>query len=463
MAVNIYNSLSKKVEEFIPLNDDLVTMYTCGPTVYDYVHIGNYRTYSLADFIYRVFEFNDYKVKYIMNITDVGHLTGDNLGDADTGEDRLEVTAEREGKSAREIANFYTKDFLDSYGKLNMTKPDKFPKATEYIEEQIEMVKKLEERGCTYEISDGVYFDTSKFKDYGKLSGLHVDTIREGARVEPNPEKRNPNDFALWKFSPPDQMRWQEWNSPWGRGFPGWHIECSSMAMEELGETIDIHLGGEDLRMIHHQNEIAQSESVTGKQFVRYWVHGAFLQVNERRMSKSEGTLYTLADVENKSFDPLALRYFYMTAHYRSRLNFTWDSLQAAANALRKLYELVEGYQEDKNAPIALEFLGGFERAINNDINMPEALAVVWDMMKGDLSEGSKINTLLKFDEVLALNIEDHVGFEIPQEVVDLAKVRFEYRKRGIYDKADMIRREIEQKGFVVDDTAVNYKLRRKM
>lgn len=459
MALKIFNSLTKKAEEFKPLNDDLVTVYSCGPTVYDYAHIGNYRTWALGDILCKVLQFNDYKVKYIMNITDVGHLTGD----ADSGEDKLELSAEREGKSAKEIASFYTRDFLNSYEKLNYVKPDKFPKATEYIEQQIDLVERLEEKGYTYETSDGVYFDASKFEDYGKLSGLKVDTIKEGARVEINPEKKNPNDFALWKFSPRDQMRWQEWDSPWGRGFPGWHIECSAMAMEELGETIDIHIGGEDLRTIHHQNEVAQSEAATDKKFVNYWLHGAMLQVDDGRMSKSGGNLYTLADVENKGFDPLALRYFYMTAHYKSSLNFTWESLQSAANSLKKLYELVEGYQEDKNAPLALEYLEKFEGALNDDLNMPEAIAVVWDMLKSNLSEGSKINTILKFDEVLGFDIEEYIGFEIPQEVQNLAKVRFEYRKQGIYDKADVIRRELEESGYVLDDTATGYKIRRKM
>ncbi|KKS16697.1 MAG: Cysteine-tRNA ligase [candidate division WWE3 bacterium GW2011_GWA1_41_8] len=463
MGLKLYNSLSKKVEDFKPLNPSVVTMYTCGPTVYDYAHIGNWRTYTLADVMHKALKFNDYKVKYIMNLTDVGHLTGDNLGDADIGEDRLEIAAEREGRSARDIANYYIDDFLKNGEKLNIQKPAKFTRATDYIQDQIDLIKELEKKGYTYRTTDGIYFDTNKFKKYGALSGMTEESIKEGARVEPNPEKKHPADFALWKFSPTDKIRWQEWDSPWGVGFPGWHIECSAMSMKELGDTIDLHLGAEDLRMIHHQNEIAQSEAATGRQFVNYWIHGAFLLVDGGRMGKSLGNAYTLQDIESKNFDPISLRYFYMTAHYRTPLNFTWEALQNVQNSLKKLYDIVGGYKESKEAEVDERYLEKFLDALNDDINMPKAIAVLWEMLKADMDESEKIKTLFKFDEVLGLNIENYVGFEIPQKVLDLVKVRQEYRKVGIWDKADLIRREISQLGYVVDDTGNGYKVKRKI
>lgn len=460
--MKLYNSLTKEIEEFKPINPDVTTIYTCGPTVYSYQHIGNFRTFVTSDILQRVLKFDGYKVRAIMNLTDVGHLTGDNLGDADTGADRLEVAADREGKSARDIAEFYTDHFLKDYDKLNLIKPERFTKATAYIKEMIALVEKLELKGFTYRISDGIYFDTSKFPDYGKLSGIKLEELGgEGTRLEPNPEKKNPTDFALWKFSPTDKMRWQEWDSPWGKGFPGWHIECSAMSMDQLGETLDIHVGGEDHKMIHHPNEIAQSECATGKKFVNYWVHGAFLKVDGGRMGKSVGNAYILSDLEAKGFEPMSLRFFYMHAHYRTKLNFTWEALQNTQNSLKKLYALVESYKEDPNAPLAIEHIRQFEDAINNDLNMPTAVATMWDLIKSDLSEGTKLNTLLKFDEVFGLKIADHIGYEIPKDVENLARTRWEYKKQGIWDKADMLRRQIEQAGFVVDDNSNDFKIRR--
>lgn len=463
MSLRIYNSLTKQTEEFRPLDPNEVKMYLCGPTVYDYVTVGNYRTYSLGDFVSRILKSNGYKVNYIMNLTDVGHLTGDNAENPDHGDDRLEAAAEREGKSAKEIANFYIADFFKSYEKLNLTKPKKFTRATDYIQEQIEVVRTLEQKGYTYETSDGIYFDTSQFGKYGELSGLNSKNVKEGARVEINPEKKNPTDFALWKYSPKDKMRWQEWNSPWGRGFPGWHIECSAMSMKELGPTLDIHLGGEDLKMIHHQNEIAQSECATGKEFVKYWMHGAFLLVDDGKMGKSLGNAYTVSDIEAKGFDPIALRYFYMTAHYRSKINFTWESLTSASNALNKLYDIIGSYKEEKHASAETEYLDRFNAAINDDINMPKAVAVMWDLLKSNVEEASKIVTLLRMDEVLGLRIVDYVGFEVPQNVNDLAKMRNQYRRSGIWDKADLLRREIEQAGYIVEDTKDGFKIKRKL
>jgi len=464
MSFQLYNSLSKQVQEFSPLDSQVVRMYTCGPTVYSYATIGNFRTYVLSDFIIRALKFNGYSIKHIMNLTDVGHLTGDNLGDADSGDDRLEISAKKEGKSVKDIVSFYTNQFLVDYDKLKLTKPEKFTPATAYIKEQVDLVRRLKEKGFTYTIDDGVYFDTSKFKDYGHLSGNTEESVKEGARIEPNPQKRHPTDFALWKLSPPYSTRWQEWESPWGMGYPGWHLECSAMVFKELGEEIDIHVGGEDLKMIHHQNEIAQSEALTGKKFVQYWVHGAFLQVDGGRMGKSLGNAYTLADLESKRFLPASLRYFYMTGHYRKPLNFTWESLTGAQNSLKKLYEVVAGYNvsKDSTGQVSAEFLQKFERAINDDLNMPKALSVAWDLVKSELDEDIRVATLLKFDEVLGLGFDELIGFEVPKEVDDLARTRWEYKKAGIWDKADYIRRQIDEMGFIVDDLEGGYRVKKK-
>lgn len=464
MSIRIYNSITKQLEDFQPIKPDVVSMYLCGPTVYDFVSIGNYRTYVLGDLVNRILSFNGFKVKYVMNFTDVGHLTGDNSGDADSGEDRLETAADKEGRSAHDIADYYIADFLKGFDKLNLIRPFKFTRATEYIQEQVDLVRSLERQGYTYRIDDGIYFDTAKFEEYGKLSGMSAETIKEGARVEPNIQKRNPMDFALWKFSPTDKKRWQEWESPWGVGFPGWHLECSAMSMKELGETLDIHLGGEDLRMIHHQNEIAQSECSTGKTFVNYWIHGAFLQVDGGRMGRSLGNAYTIDDVVERGYDPLALRYLYLTAHYRSSLNFTWESLTGAQNSLKKMYEILSGYKESEDASPSERHLSSFVQAINNDFNIPEALAVLWDTLKSNLPEPVKIASALRMDAVLGLDLENYIGYEIPKEVVDIANSRNEYRKAGIWDKADMLRRQLSERGYVVEDMPEGkYKLKRKM
>jgi cysteinyl-tRNA synthetase len=461
--MRIYNSLSREIENFKPLHEDFVTMYSCGPTVYFNAHIGNFRTYFLSDILNRALTFEGFKVHFVMNLTDVGHLTGDNVGDADTGEDRMEKSAAKEGKTAKEISDFYTKAFLKDYDKLNLKRPVKFAKATDYMDKQIHLVGLLEEKGYTYRTSDGIYFDTSKFTKYGQLSGLSVDNVKEGARVEANTEKKNPTDFALWKFSPTDVQRQQEWESPWGKGFPGWHLECSAMSLAELGETVDVHLGGEDLKMIHHQNEIAQSECATGKEFVKYWVHGAFLNIDGGKMSKSLNNLYTVSDLEEKGIDPLALRYFYMMAHYRTSLNFTWEAIQNASNSLKKLYDLIGSYKPEKDGKVSEKYLERFKEKIADDLNMPEALAVMWEMLKNSISESSKLATVVKMDEILGLRLDERIGYEIPQKITDLARMRQEYRKNGIWDKADVLRRQIIDAGYILEDLPDNgFKLKRK-
>jgi len=434
-------------------------MYTCGPTVYNYQHVGNFRTFFLSDIIVRTLEFNGYKVKHVINLTDLGHLTDD----SDAGDDKMELAAEKEGRSAKEVADFYIKEFLQDFETLNMKKPFKFPRATDYIKQMVDLVQLLERKGFTYETMDGIYFDTSKFEDYGKLSGLTEENIKEGARVEANVDKKNSRDFALWKFSPQDKKRWQEYDSPWGVGFPGWHLECSAMAMSELNDSIDIHVGGEDHKMIHHPNERAQSECATGSKFANYWVHGTHLQVDGGRMAKSLGNFYTLADVEAKGFSAMDLRFFYMTAQYRSSLNFTWESLQSAHNSLKKLYDLISGYKETDEAVPDEKSIEKFNLALQTDLNLPKAIAVAWEVLKSDLDESVKILTLLKIDEVLGLGIEEYVGFQIPEKVQNLAKMRWAYRQQGIFDKADHIRKEIAEMGFVVDDGKSDYKVRRNL
>lgn len=429
-------------------------MYTCGPTVYDYAHIGNFRTYTTADFLFRTLEYNKFKVKYVMNITDVGHLTGDNLGDADTGEDRVEQSAKTQGKTAQNIAKFYTKAFIEDFKKLNLSAPYRFVAATDHIEEQIALVKRLEEKGFAYKTSDGMYFDTEKFPAYGKLSSL--DQIKEGARVEPNPEKRNPRDFALWKFTPKGVRRQMEWESPWGIGFPGWHLECSAMSMEYLGESFDIHVGGVDLRETHHPNEIAQSEAATGKPFVRYWTHGAFVLVDGERMSKSKGNNYTISDLANKGFDPLALRYLYMQTHYRQEMNFTFKALEGAQHALTRLYEQIEGWGKGEIG--CAEFEQQFLDALNDDLNMPKVLSVVWELLKSNYPRRAKAASLHRMDEVLGLGLSAVMEREIksepiPQSVMELVKKREALRKQKRFHLADQLRHKIEKLGYVIEDT----------
>lgn len=466
-----YNTLTRTKEKFVPISDlasgarpqgkmrdpgpFVVKMYTCGPTVYDYAQIGNWRTYTLSDLIVRTLEYNGYLVDYVMNLTDVGHLTGDNLGDADVGEDRLEKTAKKERKTAWEIADFYAKDFVQSTASLNLTPPKLFAKATEHILEQIDLVKKLEEKGFAYRIADGIYFDVAAYEAagnrYGELSNL--DEIDKGSRVEINPEKRSRKDFALWKFSPKSKMRDMEWKSPWGLGFPGWHIECSAMSMKYLGSQFDIHAGGEDLRPTHHPNEIAQSEAATGKKpFVKYWIHGAFLLVDGGRMGKSQGNAHTLMDIRKRGFSPLALRYFYLTGHYRKQINFTWDSLAAAQKALDHLSRLVGEWGEAKIG--CAEYEEKFLAAINDDLDLPKALALVWDLIKSDYPDSAKKASLLKFDKILGLGLGQvhEAKMEVSPSANLLLSQREEARQKGDFTRADEIRREIETQGYSIED-----------
>ncbi len=462
--MRIFNSLTRKIEEIEPISLPRIGMYTCGPTVYDYPQIGNWRTYLMADWLVRSLKYLGFEVKYVMNLTDVGHLSGDNEGDADTGEDRLEKGARREGKTAWDVAKFYSEDFISGFEKLNLVKPIVFARATEHIEEQIALVKRIEDKGFSYRISDGIYFDTKSYEaagnKYGELSDL--DQIKAGARVEINPQKRDSRDFALWKFSPTSKKRDMEWESPWGTGFPGWHIECSAMSMKYLGEQFDIHAGGEDIKSTHHPNEIAQSEAATGKKpFVKYWVHGAFLTVDGGRMGKSLGNAYTLQDIESKGFELMDLRYFYLTSHYRKQLNFTWQALGAAREARLRLLRLIKEYKgsidrtdlKDTKMTKIDELNDEFRNAIEDDLNMPQALAVVWKVTKSNITDYDKYDLLMGFEEVLGLNLRNQQNEEdIPKEIQILLDKRETLRREKKWDEADKARKEIENLGWTVED-----------
>ena len=468
------NSLTRKKEKFIPIDPPNVGMYTCGPTVYFYPQIGNWRTFVFEDILRRVLVYNGYLVKHVMNITDVGHLTGDNIGDADLGEDRMEKEARKENKTAWEIADFYIKDFIESRDKFNILAPTYFVRATDHISEQISLIKRLEEKGLTYITKMGVYFDISKFPDYGKLGGQKLIDKRKASREElrEDKEKRNTFDFALWKFSKPDEKRHMEWDSPWGRGFPGWHLECSAMSMKYLGESFDIHTGGIDHVALHHTNEIAQSEGATGKPLAKYWLHGEFLKVDGGRMGKSLGNAYTLHDVVKKGFGPLSLRYLYLTAHYRDSLNFTWNSLASAQKALNNLREQVlaakiqssrTSLSSEKSKKVD-DYSKRFSEAVTDDLNTPQALAVFWEAMKSNIPSEDKYDLALSFDEVLGLKLGEVSEVskvpKVSKELKGLIEEREELRKEGKFKEADEIRKNIEKKGLKVEDTSEGPKIK---
>lgn len=474
--LRIYNTLTRSIEEFKPLNSPTVGIYSCGPTVYDYQHIGHMRRYVGDDLLIRVLKANKFDVKHVMNITDVGHL----VSDADEGEDKMEKGAKKFGMSVWDIAKKFEKQFKDSCKALNISLPQDLMHATDYIKEQIELISRLEEKGFTYKTSDGIYFDTSKFADYFKLSRQNPDDLIAGARVEMG-QKKNVSDFALWKFSYPNgrsfdlaqddsaSRRQMEWKSPFGPsgdqgkgiGFPGWHIECSAMSMKALGESFDIHTGGIDHINIHHTNEIAQAEAVTGKPFVKYWVHHAFLTVEGQKMSKSLGNTYTVADVVEKRFDPMALRYLYLQTHYRQEMNFTWEALEASQTALNKLRSDFLSWEEAKVG--CAEFEQRFMDAVNDDLNIPSALSIVWEMVRSGYPGSAKKKSLLIMDEVLGLQLSSFAPEEIdvPDDVKTLAEKRETLRKAGNFEEADKIREEIEDKGFIIEDSKKGIKIRK--
>jgi len=406
-----------------------------------------------------VFEREGLKIKQIINITDVGHL----VSDEDTGEDKLEVGAKREGKTAKEIAEFYAAAFLHDIKELNIrTEGTLFPKATEHIAEQIALIKTLEQKGFTYQTSDGIYFDTSRFPAYPDFARLDVKGMQEGARVEKNPEKRAPTDFALWKFSPSKTKREQEWESPWGVGFPGWHLECSAMSMKYLGEQFDIHTGGIDHIPVHHTNEIAQSECATGKSpFVNVWMHNAFVSVNGGKMAKSTGNFITLKTLTERGFSPASYRYWLLTAHYRTLVNFTWDAITGAQTALTRLKGMVSEWPDD--GEIAKSWDEEFSTAIADDLNTPEALAIVWKLVSNnDVPPADKKATILTWDTVFGLGLTDIRPTEIPTKIRELAGERARAREANDFKRADEIRDEIESLGFEVRDSETGPKITKK-
>jgi cysteinyl-tRNA synthetase len=455
MKLFLYNTLNRKKEEFIPLKKDQVGLYTCGPTVYNFAHIGNLRTYIFEDILKRVLHYNGYQVIHVMNITDVGHLTGDR----DMGEDKMEKGAQREGRTAWDIAEFYSRAFREDIRRLNILEPDIWVKATDTIADQIALIKTLEEKGYTYQTRDGVYFDTSKFKGYTKLSHQDIDSLQEGARVEKNPEKRNLTDFALWKFTPDGVHRQMEWDSPWGLGFPGWHVECSAMSMKFLGDQLDIHCGGADHIDVHHTNEIAQSEAATGKKFFNFWMHGAFLIIaGGKKMAKSEDNFLTLDNaLVKKGINPLVYRFAAFQTHYRKPMEYSEESVNAAHNGLLHLQNQVRQVTRSRTGQegmLSQEHKTKFLDAINDDLNMPRAMAVVQELLKSAIKDSDKLATILDFDKVLGLKLDQvDKPEELPEEVQKLLDKRRAARAAKDWAISDRLRDEIQDLGYLVQDT----------
>ncbi|MGE5613061.1 MAG: cysteine--tRNA ligase [Bacillota bacterium] len=465
--MKLYNTLTRRKEEFVPVKEGVASIYSCGPTVYQHAHIGNMRAYIFMDTLRRVLRYNGYKLKHVMNITDVGHL----VSDADEGEDKMVKTARQAQKTPWEIAEHYTGLFMSDIAELNIEKPEYIPKATEHINEMIEFVKALVEKGYGYETSDGIYFDIKKFKGYGKLSGLDLEGQIAGARIGVNEEKRHPADFALWKKAPKEHI--MQWPSPWGMGYPGWHIECSAMGMKYLGDEFDIHTGGVDHIPVHHENEIAQTEALLGRPAVRFWLHSEFLLVDNGKMSKSLGNTYTIPDLKEKGFNPLAYRYMCLNANYRSKLNFTWEAMKAAQVAYDRL---LEGVASHKNAqegvkpdPALIEsFERDFREAVNDDLNIPRAIGVVWNIARHETKSRDFYNLLLRMDEILGLDFakagEKPFSAEQPldPEIESLINQRQQARKEKNWKLADEIRDRLKSMGIYLEDTPQGVKVIRK-
>jgi len=460
--MKIYNTASRQKEEFKPIKANEVGIYSCGPTVYSSPHIGNMYAYICWNVLVRTLKYLGYEVHNVINVTDVGHL----VSDSDEGEDKMEKGSKREGLTAKELAEKYEKEFLENLKELNIELPWKMPRATDHIQEQIDLIKKIEENGFTYKISDGIYFDTSKFGDYGKFANLNLEKIREGARVEVNEEKKSPTDFALWKFSPTNEKRQMEWNSPWGIGFPGWHIECTAMSTKYLGDVFDIHTGGEDHIPVHHTNEIAQGYGAFGHNTANYWMHNAFITFKGEKISKSSGGLFTVKDLMEMGYDPIAYRYMALGSHYRKGIEFSLENLKAAEIALDKLKGYVINFHKNGGVVTEIdnEYKNEFIEKISDDLLMPEALAVVWKMMKSDLSESKKIGTLLDFDKVLGLNLTSLLNFideEVPPEVLKLVEERKKAREEKNWAESDRLREIIKEKGYLVEDSQNSCKIQR--
>ncbi|MBL8159617.1 cysteine--tRNA ligase [Candidatus Saccharibacteria bacterium] len=464
-SVTFHNSPARQRQEFTPLEPGRVTLYTCGPTVYNYLHVGNWVAYVRWDMLVRTLELSGYKVERVMNITDVGHLTGENEGDADQGEDKLEKGARREGKTAWEVAKMYTDDFLAGMQALALLPPQHITKATDYIPQQIALVKTLEEKGFTYIISDGVYFDTAEFPRYAEFAQLDLKALQEGARVTANPEKRNASDFAVWKFSPKDAKRDMEWDSPWGTGFPGWHLECSAMAMDILGETIDIHTGGIDHIPVHHTNEIAQSEAASGRQFVRYWLHNAHLLAEGTKISKSLGNGFTLQDIAKEGYSPLDFKMFVLQSHYRTESNFSWQNLAAAAARLSNWREFAvlrwqaEGGDDAKLSALIDEAWAAITKALQNDLDTPEALRHT-DEIAGKLKAATPAQLPKHRLAAFIAQLDKAFGLQLEQNTPDITKAGqtlLDERQTALqnkdWDTSDQLRASLrDDHGIIVRD-----------
>ncbi len=457
MEVKLYNTLTRTKDNFIPLKGNEVRIYSCGPTVYSYAHIGNFRTYIFMDTLRRMLQYNGYKLKHVMNITDVGHLESD----ADEGEDKMEKAARKENKNPYEIAEFYTDAFMKDMKKLNIQMPEIIAKATDHIQEMLKFVEEIMKNGYAYETSKGIYFDISKLDQYPVLSNRNVEEQIAGARVDVDPEKRNPYDFALWIKAPENHI--MKWESPWGLSYPGWHIECSAMGRKYLGEQFDIHTGGVDHIPTHHENEIAQSKGACGKIPAKFWMHVEFLQVNGGKMSKSLGNVYTIEQLQEKGIEPLAYKLFCYTAHYRTKLNFTFEGAESSQKSLNRLRE---GFIKQKNGTDKIEeeiiedYKNKFQEAINDDLNLPVAMGIVWEIIRNEKKSNQFADLLLEFDQVLGLDLEnspkyinEQAKIELPEEVNELLKKRQEARNNKDWTLSDQLRDKIKEKGFIVKDT----------
>ena len=466
--MKLYNTLTRKIETFQPINPPVVTFYSCGPTVYDFTHIGHMRTYANNDVLKRTLTYLGYKVKHVMNVTDVGHLSGDD----DSGEDKMEKGAKKFNKTVWEVAKFYTDFFFKTTDALNIIRPDIVCQATEHIEDMLQLINRLKRKGFVYETNEAIYFDVIKFKNYGKLSGQKLEEKIQAVRNEVNvdPKKKHPADFALWfkrigRFA----NHTMHWDSPWGEGFPGWHIECSAMSMKYLGETIDIHSGGIDHIPVHHENEIAQSEGVTGKLFVKYWFHNNFLTVDGQKMSKSLGNFYTIEDIEKNKIDPVSLRLLFLQSHYRQSLNFTWQSAHASQEAFSRLKEIALELKSSNpltREPVnfsskAISYREQFSTALENDLQTPQAVAIMWDMIKSDISNEEKYYLLMDFDKVFGLNLGKTNEEKVPVNIIKLAERRLEARKIRNFDASDKLRMKIEKAGYKMEDLGDRYKIRK--
>ena len=460
MQLRVYNTLNRKKEELVPIKPGQVGIYSCGPTVYKYAHIGNLRAYVFMDELRRVLEYDGMKVKSVMNITDVDHL----VSDADDGEDKMQKSANETGKSPLEIAAFYTDQFMKDIDALNIKRPTITPKATDNIPEMQKVVQDLLDKGYAYETEDGIYFSVEKFPNYGRLSGINLDDQRHGARVEVNTFKRHPIDFALWKKAAPNHL--QQWPSPWGMGFPGWHIECTAMSKKYLGATFDIHTGGVDHIPIHHENEIAQAECWLGCKPVNYWMHSEFMLIDGGKMSKSLGNTYTVSDIVARGYAPVMFRYFCLNVQYRQKINFTWEGMEGAKNAYNKLCAQLWAHKTS-NVPtdkaVLEDYTKKFEEAINDDLNIPLAIGVLWTMLKEPKSKDI-YNLALKFDKVFALDFDkikepERPKIEVPANVTALAEERLVARKEKNWAESDRLREEINALGYAIKDTATGYEI----